>query len=113
MDHIDAKVFALITLGTAVAVSILKSFAKAVVDGKEEAWSQLLPIVFTVAAKSSGLFQATGWVDALLFAVGGGLGANIVHDKLGAVMKMAKGFLGGSGSEPPAGGAPPGPPVTP
>jgi hypothetical protein len=102
MEHIDAKVFALITLGTAVAVSILKAFMKRFVEGKEEAWSQLLPVIFTVGAKMGGLFKSTEWVDALLFAVGGGLGANIVHDKLGAVLKMAKGFLGGSGGTPPS-----------
>jgi len=113
MEHIDAKVFALITLGTAVAVSILKSFLKRFVDGKEEAWSQLLPIVFTVAAKCGGLFQSTSWVDALLFAVGGGLGANIIHDKLGSILKMVKGLLGGGAGQGSPDGAvkPPDPPA--
>lgn len=82
MDEISLKVAALITGGTTAAVGILKKLFPKWVDGKEEALAQLFPVLFTVVAKLSGGFKHTEWVDALLFAVGGGLGANVIHDKL-------------------------------
>lgn len=80
MDQIDAKVFALITAGTTGAVGILKKLFPAFVGGKEEALAMVLPIMFTIVAKLAHAFTATSWVDALLFAVGGGIGAGLIHD---------------------------------
>lgn len=82
MDHVDAKIFALITGGTATAVGLLKKLFPKWVDGKEEALAQAFPIVFTVVAKLSGAFKGTGWDDALIFAIGGGLLSGLIHDKL-------------------------------
>lgn len=80
MDQIDAKVFALITAGTTGAVGILKKLFPAWVDGKEEALAMIMPILFTIIAKLAHAFAGTSWVDALLFAAGGGVGAGILHD---------------------------------
>lgn len=82
MDSIDAKVFSLITAGTVAAVGILKRAIPKWVEGKEEFLAAVLPIVFTVAAKTMGAFMATEWVDALLFAIGAGLASGIAHDKI-------------------------------
>lgn len=82
MDQIDAKVFALITAGTTSAVGILKKLFPKWVDGKEEGLAQAFPIAFVVIAKLAHAFQGTDWVSALLFAVGGGIGAALVHDKI-------------------------------
>ena len=81
-DGVDAKVFALIAAGTTAVVGILKKFFPKWIDGKEEALAQVLPILFTIVAKLAGAFKAAEWVDALLYAVGAGLGAGILHDKL-------------------------------
>lgn len=82
MDQIDAKVFALITAGTTSAIGILKKLFPIWVAGKEEGLAQAFPIAFVVVAKLAHAFQGTDWVSALLFAVGGGLGAGLIHDKL-------------------------------
>lgn len=82
MDQIDAKVFALITAGTTSAVGILKKLFPQWVEGKEEGLAQAFPIAFVVIAKLCHAFHGTDWVTALLFAVGGGLGAGLIHDKL-------------------------------
>ena len=82
MDQIDAKVFALITAGTTSAVGILKKLFPAWVAGKEEGLAQAFPIAFVIIAKLAHAFQGTDWVSALLFAVGGGIGAGLVHDYL-------------------------------
>jgi hypothetical protein len=82
MDQIDAKVFALITAGTTSAVGILKKLFPKWVKGKEEGLAQALPIVFVVIAKLAHAFKETDWIAALLFAVGGGIGAGLIHDYL-------------------------------
>lgn len=82
MDQIDAKIFALITAGTTTAIGILKKLFPVWVAGKEEGLAQVFPIVFVVVAKLSHAFQGTDWTSALLIAVGGGLGAGLIHDKL-------------------------------
>lgn len=82
MDQIDAKVFALITGGTTAAVGILKKLFPAWVKGKEEGLAQAFPIAFTIIAKAAGAFKETDWVTALLFAIGGGISAGLVHDYL-------------------------------
>lgn len=82
MDEINVKIAALIAGGTTSAVGILKKLFPAWIAGKEEALAQLFPILFVVVAKLAGGFKNTEWVDAMLFAVGGGLGANVIHDKL-------------------------------
>jgi len=82
MDQIDAKVFALITAGTTSAVGILKKLFPVWVEGKEEGLAQVFPIAFVIIAKLSSAFQGTDWVSALLFAVGGGVGAGLIHDYL-------------------------------
>lgn len=82
MDHIDAKVFALITGGTTAAVGILKKLFPAWVNGKEEAIAAILPVLFVVVTKLCSGFKDTGWVDALAFAIGGGLLSGVAHDKL-------------------------------
>jgi hypothetical protein len=91
MDQIDAKVFALITGGTTSAIGILKKLFPAWVDGKEEGLAQIFPIAFVIVAKLAHGFEKTDWVSALLFAVGGGLGAGIIHDKLTNPLMKGKG----------------------
>jgi len=82
MDQIDAKVFALITAGTTSAVGILKKLFPAWVDGKEEGLAQAFPIAFVVIAKLAHGFPGTDWVTALMMAIGGGMGAGLIHDKI-------------------------------
>lgn len=93
MESIDAKIFTLITGGTTAAVGILKKLFPTWMSGKEEGFAQLLPIVFTVCAKLGGLFKGTEWVDAMLFAVGGGLLAGVAHDKIVNPGKRALSFV--------------------
>lgn len=81
MDHIDAKVLALITSGTVTAVGAIKKFFPAWTSGKEEALAAILPVLFVGVAKAFHAFQATSWVDALAWALGGGLAAGVAHDK--------------------------------
>jgi hypothetical protein len=89
MSQIDAKVFALITAGTLVAIQILKKVLPKIMENREEVFAMVLPILFTVIAKKAHLFTATNWVDALLWSVGGGVGAGLAHDYLmNPVMKM-------------------------
>lgn len=82
MDHIDAKVFGLITAGTVAAVAILKRAIPKWVEGREEFLAAVLPVLFTVAAKALSAFKGTDWVDALLFAIGAGVASGIFHDKV-------------------------------
>lgn len=94
MDTIDAKVFSLITAATLLAVSAVKAIFPAKVKGKEAGIAMLLPILFTVVAKVAGGFSATPWVDALLWAVGGGATSGVAHDKiLNPLKKLLAGFL--------------------
>ena len=82
IDQIDAKMFALILAGTMAVVATLKGLMPKWMDKKEEIFAGALPVVFTVAAKLLDGFQKTGWVDALLYALGGGLGSGIGWDYL-------------------------------
>lgn len=82
MDQIDAKVLALITLGTTTAVGAIKKFFPVWASGKEEALAAALPVLFVVAAKAMHAFQGTSWVDGLAWALGGGLLSGLAHDKL-------------------------------
>jgi len=82
MNQIDTKVFALITAGTLVAIQILKKGLPKLIENREEVVAMVLPILFTVIAKKAHLFTATGWVDALIWSVGGGVGAGLAHDYL-------------------------------
>lgn len=103
-NSVDAKVFALIAIGTTTVIGILKQFFPKLVTNREEAIAQLLPILFTVIAKSCGLFHATEWVDALIFAMGGGLVSGTLHDKaVNPVKRLLKALFGGAGDP----GAPP------
>ena len=90
MQAIDMKVFALITLATLVVVELAKTFLPKLVDGKEAKVALLLPILFTVGAKALGWFQGTEWVDALMWAFGGGATSGVAHDK---VLDPIKGML--------------------
>ena len=82
MQTIDMKVFALITLATLVVVELVKSFFPKLVEGRESKVALLLPILFTVGAKALGWFHGTEWVDALMWAFGGGATSGVAHDKL-------------------------------
>lgn len=82
MDQIDAKVFALITLGVTTLVGTLKKLFPTWVDGKEEALATALPVLFVIVAKICHGFEKTGWVDALAWALGGALMAGVAHDKI-------------------------------
>lgn len=82
MDQIDAKVFALITLGVTTAVGTIKKLFPTWTDGKEEAIATVLPIVFIVLVKLFHGFERTGWVDAFAWALGGALAAGVAHDKI-------------------------------
>ncbi len=95
MNQIDAKVFALITAGTLLVVQILKKALPKLVENREEIFAAALPVLFTVIAKAAHAFQATPWVDALLWAVGGGVGSGLAHDYLmNPAMDFVKGLLG-------------------
>jgi len=82
MDQIDAKTFLLVMAGTVAAIEVLKAFLAKFISGKETALAIVLPVLFTVGAKLAGFFPATEWVDALLWAVGSGVGGGVAHDKL-------------------------------
>jgi hypothetical protein len=82
MDQIDVKVLALITAGTTSVIGILKKLFPVWVEGKEEGLAQVFPILFVVVAKLAHAFQGTDWVSALMMAVGGGVGAGLIHDKI-------------------------------
>ncbi len=95
MNQIDSKVFALITAGTLLAVQILKKALPKLVENREEVFAGALPVLFTVIAKLAHAFQATPWVDALLWAVGGGVGAGLAHDyMMNPAINFVKGLLG-------------------
>lgn len=95
MNQIDSKVFALITAGTLVAIQILKKILPKIVENREEVIAMALPILFTVIAKFAHAFQATPWVDALLWSLGGGVGAGLAHDYvMNPAMAFVKGLLG-------------------
>lgn len=91
MQSIDAKVFSLIALATLVFVEVAKGLLPKLVEGKEAKIAMLLPILFTVGAKFAGFFQETQWVDALLWAFGGGAASGVAHDK---ILDPIKGLIG-------------------
>ena len=80
MNQIDMKVFAVITAATMFAVMVLKKIFPKAVDGKEEVWAVLLPVLFVVIAKAGKLFHGTEWVDALIWALGSGVLSGASHD---------------------------------
>lgn len=82
IDQMDAKTFTLILAGTMAVVAALKGFLPKWMDKKEEIFAGILPVLFTVTAKLLGGFKATGWVDALLCALGGGVGSGVGWDYL-------------------------------
>lgn len=89
MNQIDVKVFSLITAGTLFAIQILKKGIPKLIENREEVFAMVLPVLFTVIAKKAHLFAATGWVDALLWSLGGGVGAGLAHDYvMNPLMKM-------------------------
>lgn len=98
MAQIDTQVFALITAGTLFVVAVLKKLIPKWMEGKEEVFSMLLPVLFVVIAKLLHGFQNTGWVEALLWALGGGIGAGLSWDyaakpilgKLGTLLGLGK-----------------------
>jgi len=96
MATIDTQIFALVTAGTLFVVAVLKKLIPKFMEGKEEIFSMLLPVLFVVIAKLLHGFQNTGWVEALLWAIGGGIGAGISWD-YAAKPLLAKltGFLSG------------------
>lgn len=97
MNQIDAKVFTLITAGTLIVIQILKKALPKLIENREEVVALVLPILFTVIAKLSHAFAATGWVDALLWATGGGVGAGLAHDYvMNPAIKALKGLFGKS-----------------
>jgi len=81
MDQIDAKVFALIALGTTTAVGAIKKLFPVWTNGKEDGMAAILPFVFVMTVKALHGFKDTGWVDAIAWALGGGLVAGVAHDK--------------------------------
>lgn len=95
MNQIDIKVFTLITVGTTLVLQIVKKLMPKVIENREEAFAMILPILFTVVAKLMHAFTATPWVDALLWAAGGGVGAGVTHDYvMNPAINMLKGLLG-------------------
>ncbi len=81
-QSIDAKTFALITMATLFFVEVSKGFLPKLLSGKEAKLAMLLPVVFTVVAKLAGWFSGTDWVEALMWAFGGGAASGVAHDKL-------------------------------
>lgn len=104
MSQIDIKVFTLITVGTTIFLQIVKKIVPKLVENREEAIAMILPILFTVIAKAAHAFQATPWVDALLWAAGGGVGAGVTHDYvMNPAIRAVKNLLGiGKSDAPPA-----------
>jgi len=91
MDQIDAKVFAMIALGVTTTIGAIKKFFPTWTKGKEEALAAVLPVAFILIAKAFHGFKDTGWVDAMAWALGGGLAAGVAHDKiLNPLMKGKK-----------------------
>lgn len=102
MNQIDSKVFALITAGTLIAIQILKKGLPKLIENREEVFAMALPILFTVIAKLAHAFAATGWVDALLWSLGGGVSAGLAHDYvMNPVMKMLFGKKDAPASDAP------------
>ena len=106
MDTIDAKVFALIAGSTIFFVEFLKKLLPGKITSERATQiAVILPVIFTVAAKAAGWFQGTEWVDALLWALGGGIGAGVGHDKvlnpLKGAAKSAKGKIASVLPKPP------------
>ena len=90
VERVGRRWVALIALATLVAVELMKGFFPKLLDGKETKVALLLPILFTVGAKAAGWFQATEWVDALMWAFSGGAVSGLAHDK---VLDPLKGIL--------------------
>jgi len=103
MTQIDTEVFALITVGTLFVVTVLKKLIPKFMEGKEEVFSMLLPVLFVVAAKLLHAFQNTGWVAALLWAIGGGISAGISWDYAAKPLlaKLLPAFFGKKDGPPP------------
>lgn len=97
MEAMDAKVFTLIVAGTAFVLEVLKRMSPKLRASKNvvAGLALLLPVVFTVAAKVTGQFAETSWIDGLLWAMGGGVGAGIANDKIvNPALKALSGLLG-------------------
>jgi Na+/proline symporter len=97
LDQNALEVFSLITAGTLFVVAVLKKIVPKFMEGKEEIFSMLLPVVFVVAAKLLHAFNPDlSWVKVLLWAIGGGISAGISWD-YAAKPLLAKltGFLSG------------------
>ncbi len=106
MDTIDAKVFTLIATGTIFVVSFLKKLLPGKITAERATQIALiLPIIFTVTAKAAGWFHGTEWVEALMWALGGGIGAGVGHDKvlnpLKGAAKSTKGKIASFLPKPP------------
>lgn len=82
MEQIDEKVFTLISLGVLFTISALKRGFPTWIAGKEEFLAMVLPVAFTIIAKVLGAFKVTDWVTALIAAIGAGLAAQVLHDKV-------------------------------
>lgn len=109
MEAMDGKVFGLIVLGTAFVLEVLKRLIPKLRANKDflSGLALLLPVVFTVIAKLTGQFADTGWVEALTWALGGGIGAGVTNDKiLNPALKLF-GLSGPSPAQPPQDVKPP------
>ena len=81
MDEVNAKAFAaLVIVTTALVGAIKKAFPKWT-ESKEELLAFTIPVVLIALLKLSGVFKGTEWLDATIYALGSGLGAQIAHDK--------------------------------
>jgi len=99
----NLEVFALITAGTLFVVAVLKKLIPKFMDGKEEIFSMLLPVVFVVVAELLHAFKPDpGWVKLLLWALGGGISAGASWDYAVKPLlgKLLPGFFGKKEEKP-------------
>lgn len=82
METIDAKIFALLAGLTTALVGALKKAFPAWMTGKEPLLAIVTPVVLVVAFKVSGLLKGTEWPEAVIWAIGAGIGSQLIHDKI-------------------------------
>lgn len=82
----DLTTWAGISAATLMIVSLLKVFAKKIVDGREELTSGLVGLVLGIAALTSHTMAfapgASGWLQAIVGGLSAGVAAGVGHDKL-------------------------------
>jgi Na+/proline symporter len=109
VDHIDAKVITLVVVATTFLLEILKKLLPKFRENKDlvMAAAAVLPVAGIVIAKLAGSFSGTPWVELLIWALSGGVGAGLLNDKIVNPGKHLIGALFTKKEPPPAAPAEP------